>query len=91
MVFTRALTEALWCSGPSISGSQPEDAGSTPARATKVLGDEVETEYYAVCEEHDVPLNLDGTCPMCKDADGQPFVIDMQSYYLVPVVEKIKS
>lgn len=44
-------------------------------------------DYYAVCEEHEAVLNPDGTCPQCRDKDGNPFVLDMQSYFLVPVGE----
>lgn len=35
-----------------------------------------------VCIDHDLPLNPDGTCPVCRDSKGKPFVLDMQSYYL---------
>jgi hypothetical protein len=51
-------------------------------------------QYYAVCEEHRMALNSDGTCPKCRDANGQSFVLDMQSYFLVPLgkpIEKGKS
>jgi hypothetical protein len=43
----------------------------------------MEPHYIAICEEHDVRLNTDGTCPKCTDGNGQPFVLDVQSYYLV--------
>jgi hypothetical protein len=33
------------------------------------------------CEEHKIPL-ADGRCPLCRDRNGDPFVLDMQSIYL---------
>jgi len=48
-------------------------------------------QYYAACEEHRVALNSDGTCPQCRDANGKPFILDMQSYFLVPVGEPIEK
>jgi len=45
----------------------------------------VKSKYIAVCIEHDLPLN-NGMCPICRDADGQPFILDMQSYYLAPAL-----
>jgi hypothetical protein len=41
-------------------------------------------EYIAHCLEHEIPL-IDGRCEKCRDADGNTFVLDMQSYYLVPL------
>jgi hypothetical protein len=41
------------------------------------------SEYTSYCEEHELPLNPDGTCPKCRDANGEPFILDMQSIYLV--------
>lgn len=38
--------------------------------------------YVKVCLEDDSELNPDGTCPQCRDKNGQPFILDMQSYYL---------
>lgn len=46
------------------------------------LGSDDPEDWVRVCEEHDVPLNEDGTCPQCRDSNGQPFILDMQSYYL---------
>jgi hypothetical protein len=43
--------------------------------------------YWVFCDEHNVALNDDGTCPKCRDANGQPFVLDMQSTYLFPKSE----
>lgn len=40
--------------------------------------------YEAYCEEHDIKL-IDGCCPECRDADGNTFPLDMQSYYLKEV------
>lgn len=36
------------------------------------------------CIEHKTHLLFDGTCPHCRDANGDPFVLDMQSTYLDP-------
>lgn len=49
------------------------------------------TAYYRVCYDHRVELNKDGTCPLCRDANGEPFVLDMQSYFLVPIGEPIEK
>ena len=38
----------------------------------------------AFCIEHNLPLN-NGVCPKCRDSNGRPFVLDMQSYYLAEV------
>jgi hypothetical protein len=40
-------------------------------------------EYDAYCAEHHIRLE-DGRCPECRDANGNTFVLDMQSTYLVP-------
>ena len=50
----------------------------------------MKAKYIAVCIEHDLPLN-NGMCPLCRDANGQPFVLDMQSYYLAPVLPPVTS
>ena len=42
-----------------------------------------EPHYIRICYEHEKPLHDDGTCPDCRDENNQPFVLDMQSYYLV--------
>lgn len=34
------------------------------------------------CTEHELELNPDGTCPKCRDENGEPFILDMQSIYL---------
>lgn len=47
---------------------------------------DMEKEYYAVCAEHHIALNLDGSCPECRDGNGQTFPLDMQSYYLEELV-----
>ncbi len=39
-------------------------------------------EYEAYCEEHDLKLNPSGSCPKCRDKDGNTFPLDMQSIYL---------
>jgi hypothetical protein len=39
-------------------------------------------EYTAYCEDHELKLNPDGSCPECRDSNGQPFPLDMQSIYL---------
>jgi hypothetical protein len=38
--------------------------------------------YAKFCIEHNIPLDGEGHCPKCRDANGNPFVLDMQSYYL---------
>lgn len=40
------------------------------------------SEYDAYCEEHELKLNPDGSCPKCRDSQGNPFPLDMQSTYL---------
>ena len=40
-------------------------------------------EYEAFCEEHHLKL-VGGCCPSCRDATGEMFPLDMQSYYLKP-------
>jgi hypothetical protein len=35
------------------------------------------------CAEHRLPL-FDGRCPECRDANGNPFVLNMQSKVLLP-------
>ncbi len=47
--------------------------------------------YHPVCIEHNIRLNSDGTCPQCRDVQGQPFILDMQGYFLkmdFPMIEK---
>lgn len=41
-------------------------------------------KYEAFCEDHNLKL-VDGCCPECRDAAGNMFFLDMQSYYLKPV------
>ena len=43
--------------------------------------------YRKVCIDHGKPLD-DGKCPHCRDAAGEQFVLDMQSYYLEPIEGK---
>ncbi len=40
------------------------------------------SDYDAYCEEHELKLNPDGSCPKCRDSQGNPFPLDMQSIYL---------
>jgi hypothetical protein len=40
--------------------------------------------FSVMCAEHNVQLNEDGTCPQCRDSNGQPFILDMQGTYLEP-------
>jgi hypothetical protein len=40
--------------------------------------------YWILCDEHNIKLNDDGTCPQCRDGAGRTFVLDMQSTYLFP-------
>jgi hypothetical protein len=39
--------------------------------------------YTQYCEEHNVPLYQDGSCPFCFDSEGKRFPLDMQSTYLL--------
>jgi hypothetical protein len=41
-----------------------------------------ETGYYKVCIEHKLRL-VDGRCPECRDKNGNTFILDMQSYFLI--------
>jgi hypothetical protein len=45
--------------------------------------------YDRVCLEHNLKLDKSGHCPECRDSRGQPFTLDMQSYYLVPIKESV--
>lgn len=65
------------------SYSSMAEAEEAIAKEVQPSGFDVPSNFDVYCMEHKVQLNLDGTCPECRNAQGQPFVLDMQSIYLV--------
>lgn len=41
------------------------------------------SNYDVYCDEHQIMLQPDGSCKWCRNADGKPFILDMQSLMLV--------
>lgn len=41
------------------------------------------SDYIAFCDEHNIPLQPNGSCKWCRDSEGNTFPLDMQSTYLL--------